>query len=142
MRLRGLRRTANRSGQPQARGAAPALRPSPEAAETGPGRGEPSTAPVSAAHSPAVKDHSSYHQERSERQSPLRRGMGGGRNQPHGQSAAAPVRTAVPLGGQRGEARRSVCSSALPNRRGAGTWPGSSAVRGGSPVATGSQPPH
>ena len=57
IRLRGLPRTANGSGQPQARGAAPALRPSPEAAETRPGHGEPSTAPVSAAHSPVVKDH-------------------------------------------------------------------------------------
>src|SRR5712691_5666629 len=36
------------------------------------GHGEPSTAPVSAAHSPVVKDHSSYHQERSDWQSPWR----------------------------------------------------------------------
>jgi hypothetical protein len=119
--LRGLPRTANRSGQPQARGAAPERRPSPEAAETRPGHGEPSTAPVSVAHSPTVKDHSSYHQERSERQSPLTRGMGGNRNEWHGQSAAAPVLTAVPPGGQRGEARRSGGSSALPSLRGAGS---------------------
>jgi hypothetical protein len=46
---------------------------------------------------------------------------GGDRNQPHGQSAAAPVLTAVPLGGRIGEARRCVCSSALPSRRGAGS---------------------
>ena len=119
--LRGLRRTENGSGQTQARGAAPELRPSPEAAETRPGHGEPSAASVSAAHSPTVKDHSSYHQERSERQSPLTRGMGGDRNEWHGQSAAAPVLTAVPPGGRMGEARRSRCLRALPSRRGAGS---------------------
>jgi hypothetical protein len=47
------------------------------------------------------------------------------RKQPHGQSAAAPVLTAVSPGGRMGEARRSRCLRALPSRRGAGTWPGS-----------------
>ena len=41
----------------------------------------------------------------------------------------------VPPGGRSGEARRSVRSNALPSRRGAGTAPGSPAVRGGSPAA-------
>jgi len=41
--------------------------------------------------------------------------------------------------GQRGEARRRTCSSALPRRRGAGTWPGSPAVCGGRPAAAPSQ---
>ncbi len=50
---------------------------------------------------------------------PPHKGRGGDRNERHGRSAAAPVLTAVPLGGQRGEARRSGCSSALPSRRGA-----------------------
>ena len=61
-----------------------------------------------AAHSPTVKDRSTYRQERSERQSPLARGMGGHRKQPHGQSAAAPVPTAVPPRGaeRRGKAQR------------------------------------
>jgi hypothetical protein len=49
--------------------------------------------------------------------------------------AAAPVLTAVPLGGRIGEARRSGRSCALPSRRGAGTSPGSPAGRGGSPAA-------
>ena len=40
-----------------------------------------------------------------------------------------------PLGGGSVKARRSRCSSALPHRRGAGTMPGSPAVRGGSPAA-------
>jgi hypothetical protein len=62
--------------------------------------------------------------------------------QRHGQSAAAPVPSARPLGGQRGEARRSVHASALPSLRGAGMLPGSPAARGGSPAATGSQPLH
>ncbi len=62
-------------------------------------------------------------------------GMRGERNQPHGRSAAAPVPTAVPPGGRMGEARRSIRSSALPSRWGAGTCPGSPAVRGGSPAA-------
>ena len=53
--VRGLPRTENRSGQPQARGAAPEMRPIPEASETCPGHGEPSTGFVSAAHSPASK---------------------------------------------------------------------------------------
>jgi hypothetical protein len=48
---------------------------------------------------------------------------------------AAPVLTAVPLGGRIGEARRSVRSSALPSRRGAGMSPD-------SPAATPSQPLH
>ncbi len=51
--LRGLPRTENRSGQPQARGAAPKLHPIPEASETRPGHGEPSTGFVLVAHSPA-----------------------------------------------------------------------------------------
>ena len=55
IRLRRLPRTRNSSDQPQARGAAPALRPSPDASETRSGHGEPSTAPVSAAHSPVSK---------------------------------------------------------------------------------------
>ena len=42
----------------------------------------------------------------------------------------------APPGGRIEEARRSVCSSALPSRRGARTSPGSPAVRGGSPAAT------
>jgi hypothetical protein len=83
-----------------------------------------------------------YIQERRDWQSPLTRGMGGDRNQRHGQSAAAPVLPAVPLGGQRGEARRSGRSSALPSRRGAGTSPGSPAARGGSPAAALHQPLH
>ena len=53
--LRRLPRTRNSSGQPQARGAAPALRPNPDASETRPGHGELSTAPVSAAYSPVSK---------------------------------------------------------------------------------------
>ena len=40
------------------------------------------------------------------------------------------------------KARRSLCSSALPSRRGARTSPGSPAVRGGSPAATRYQPLH
>ena len=84
IRLRGLPRTANRSGQPQARGAAPALRPSPEAAETRSGHGEPSTAPVSAAHSPVVKDHVSNNGA----QRPAR---GGGARCPHAARQPAPV---------------------------------------------------
>jgi hypothetical protein len=48
----------------------------------------------------------------------------------------------VPPGGQRGEARCSGCSSALPSRQGAGTRPGSPVARGGSPAATPSQPLH
>ena len=44
--------------------------------------------------------------------------------------------------GRIGEARRSVRSSALPSRRGAGTSPGSPAGRGGSPAAAPSQPLH
>jgi hypothetical protein len=41
-----------------------------------------------------------YIQERSERQSPLTRGMGGGKNQRHGQRAAAPVLSlCAPCGG-------------------------------------------
>ena len=40
-----------------------------------------------------------------------------------------------PPGGQRGEARRSGCLSALPRRRGARTSPGSPAQGGGSPAA-------
>ena len=39
-----------------------------------------------------------------------------------------------PCGGRIGKARRSVCSSALPRRRGARTWPGSPAARGGCPA--------
>ena len=140
--LRGLPRTANRSGQPQARGAAPALRPSPEAAETRPGHGELSTASVSAAHSPASERPLVLPPGAKRAAEPPTRGMGGGRNQWHGQSAAAPVLPAVPPGGRMGEARRSVCSSALPSRRGAGTRPGSPAVRGGSPAATRYQPLH
>ena len=57
--VRGLPRTAHRSGQSQARGAAPERRPTPEAAETrlGPwGAGHR----CPAAHSPAVKDHLTY----------------------------------------------------------------------------------
>src|SRR5207249_7417866 len=41
-----------------------------------------------------------------------------------------------PWGGGSVKARRSLCSSALPSRRGARTSPGSPAVRGGSPAAT------
>jgi hypothetical protein len=51
-------------------------------------------------------------------QNPLMRGMGGDRNQWHGQSAA------------------------LPSRWGAGTRPGSPGVRGGSPMAALFQPLH
>ena len=110
----------NRSGQMQARGAAPELRPParpPRPWEAFHGF------PI-AAHSPAVKDQSNHnpfrlagvrgrpaprveasprqpHQARacafrsgSDPQNPLRRGMGGDRNQWHGQSAAAPVLSA------------------------------------------------
>jgi hypothetical protein len=48
----------------------------------------------------------------------------------------------APPGGQRGKARRSVRSSALPRRRGARTSPGSPATRGGSLAATVHQPLH
>ena len=40
----------------------------------------------------------------------------------------------APPGGRIGKARRSVCSSALPRRRGAGTRPGSPAACGGCPA--------
>jgi len=43
--------------------------------------------------------------------------MRGGRNPRHGQSAAAPVLTTVPLGDESVQARRSRCASALPRRR-------------------------
>jgi hypothetical protein len=45
----------------------------------------------------------------------------------------------APPGGQRGEARRRNCLSALPSRRGAGTWPGSPAGSRGRPAAAPSQ---
>jgi hypothetical protein len=59
--LRGLPRTANRSGQPQARGAAPELRPIPEVSETRPGHGKPSTRSDPRHTIRPVKDHSSNH---------------------------------------------------------------------------------
>jgi hypothetical protein len=40
-----------------------------------------------------------------------------------------------PLGGYGDKARRSIRSSALPSRQGAGTWPGSPVAGGGSPAA-------
>jgi hypothetical protein len=64
------------------------------------------------------------------------------RKPPHGRSAAAPVPSAVSLGGQRGEARRSIRSSALPSRQGARTWPGSPAACGGCPAVAPSQRLH
>jgi len=91
-------------------------------------RGEPLQEPAGAAQPLTFRSGCDW-------QSPLR-GFGGDRNQRHGQSAAAPVPSLLsPLGGQIGEARRSLCSSALPSRWGAGTAPGSPAVRGGSPAA-------
>ena len=70
------------------------------------------------------------------------RGMGGERKRWHGQSAAAPVLTAVPPEGRRSGQRRSVQWSAFAPTRGAGTSPGSPAGRGGSPAATPHQPLH
>jgi hypothetical protein len=101
-------------------------------------RQTPSAPPSGAGRSGTAADL----QERSDWRSPLTRGTGGDRKSWHGQSAAAPVLTAVPLGGRIEEARRSVCSSALPSRRGAGTWPGSPAGSGSSPAGAPSQPLH
>jgi hypothetical protein len=53
--LRFQRRKKNSSDQPQARGAAPELRPLPRPPRHSPGHGKPSTAPVSAVHSPVSK---------------------------------------------------------------------------------------
>ena len=75
------------------------------------------------------------------RRAPVR-GWRGERKGEHGQSAAAPVLTTVPLGGRIGAGKRRSCSSALPSRRGARTSPGCPAVRGGSPAATPYQPLH
>jgi len=61
---------------------------------------------------------------------PCTRGIGGDRNERHGQSAAVPVLTARVPREADGEARRSVRASALPSRWGAGTRPGCPAVRG------------
>ena len=59
----------SQDGKPQrpavGQGSGPERRPSPEVSETRPGHGAPATAPVSAAYSLAVKDRSSYDQERS-----------------------------------------------------------------------------
>ncbi len=72
----------------------------------------------------------------SDPQSPLRRGMGGGRNQPHGQSAAAPVPSCcAPKGG--GLVRQGAAAVRARCRADGGpeAAPGSSAVRGGSLAA-------
>ena len=82
-----------------------------------------------------VKDQLTYRLERSEPQSPLARG-GRGVTGSRGTGRAQRRRClpCAPPGGRIGKARRSICSSALPRRRGAGTLPGSPAVRGGCPA--------
>jgi hypothetical protein len=65
--LRFQRRKKNSSDQPQARGAAPELRPLPRPPRHSPGHGKPSTAPVSAVHSPVSKDQSNNNPLRSGR---------------------------------------------------------------------------
>ena len=81
-------------------------------------RGEPS-------HGAGRSGEAACIQERSERQSPLARGKGGGRKQWHGQSAAVPVLTAVPPGGperrlaaqrEAGAVRRRRCISRRTDR--------------------------
>ena len=71
----------------------------------------------------------------SEPQSPLVEGDGGREEAvARAERSGAGAFLVRPLAGRIGKARRSVCSSALPRRRGAGTRPGSPAACGGCPA--------
>ena len=88
--MRGLRRTENRSDQPQARGAAPELRPAPRPPRHSAGHGKPSTAPDPRHTARLVKDHSNNN--------PLRSGRGLGAPSPQAvhQPMPATPGTSVP----------------------------------------------
>jgi hypothetical protein len=140
---RALHCVALQGGRTAASRCRPGERPPSGAHPRGlPGHGKPSPTSRCAAHSPARERPSTYRQEQSDGQSPLVEGVGGDRRQQHGQSAAAPVPTAMPLRGRIGKARRSIRSSALPRRWGACMALGLPAQCGGRPAATGSQRLH
>ena len=137
--VRGLARTANRSGQRQARGAAPERRPPArppwpwDTFHSGPIRG---TQPgQSKTKRPTARSEAIG-------RAPSTRGMGGERKQWHGQSAAAPVPSFVsPVGGM--EVKQGAASVRARCRADGGpdvAWQPSRAR--GSPAATPSQPLH
>ena len=81
--MRGLSRTENRSDQPQARGAAPELRPAPRPPRHAFGHGKPSTAPDPRHTARLVKDHSNNN--------PLRSGRGLGAPSPQRERLTTPA---------------------------------------------------
>ena len=141
------RREVARSLQPQclwstsATGSADAALPGSWSAHVPPGGGRhPGVSRAdwpagAAAHSPASKRPIDLPQGAQRAAKPPHEGDGGGRGSSGtGRAQRRRCLPCAPPGGRIGKARRSVRSSALPRRRGAGTWPGSPAARGGCPA--------